>query len=156
MRGRRPARLRGFSYRGHYRYFTTCCVESRRAVFTTDRVVLPLMEQVLRTWSARGFAILAYVVMPDHLHLLVEGREDEADFRGAMMVFRQRTALTFRRETGTTLWQDGYYERVLRRDEALLSTAAYIIQNPVRARLVQSFDEYPYLWADPILELTRR
>ena len=42
------------------------------------------------------------------------------------------------------LWQDGFYDHVLRREEDSLAIAAYIVANPVRAGLVKSVTEYPY------------
>ncbi|HYN10753.1 MAG TPA: hypothetical protein VES67_25440 [Vicinamibacterales bacterium] len=46
--------------------------------------------------------------------------------------------------------QDGYFERVLRHDEATPQVIAYILENPVRAGLVQDPAEYPFAWTiDP-------
>ena len=42
------------------------------------------------------------------------------------------------------LWQDSYYDHVVRPEENLAGIACYIIQNPVRARLVASPLEYPF------------
>jgi hypothetical protein len=46
------------------------------------------------------------------------------------------------------LWQAGYYERILRDDDAPRAIARYIIANPVRAGLVTSPLEYPYSGSD--------
>ncbi len=46
------------------------------------------------------------------------------------------------------LWQEGYYERVLRDDDASRDIARYIIANPVRGGLVTSPIEYPYSGSD--------
>jgi tRNA U34 5-methylaminomethyl-2-thiouridine-forming methyltransferase MnmC len=42
------------------------------------------------------------------------------------------------------LWQDGFYDHVLRREEDSPAIAAYIVANPVRAGLVKSVTEYSY------------
>jgi hypothetical protein len=42
------------------------------------------------------------------------------------------------------LWQKGYYEHVLRNDEATLATAKYILENPVRAGLVAKPRDYEF------------
>jgi hypothetical protein len=55
--------------------------------------------------------------MPDHLHLLMEGRNANSNFRSTMTLVRQRTAVAFHIHRRVTLWQHGYYERVLRADE---------------------------------------
>jgi hypothetical protein len=52
--------------------------------------------------------------MEDHVHLLLEGMTDESDFKATMKVVRQRTAMAYRRVRGQRLWQDGYFDRVLR------------------------------------------
>jgi len=46
------------------------------------------------------------------------------------------------------LWQTGYYDHILRDEADVLSAAAYIVANPIRARLAQSIFDYPYLGSD--------
>ena len=82
--------------------------------------------------------------MPDHLHLLVEGRVDAASLTAFARDIKQRTGYHWRRKAEGVLWQDGYYERVLRDDEQTLTVAKYILENPVRAGLVREPREYPY------------
>ena len=43
------------------------------------------------------------------------------------------------------LWDKGYYDRVLRDSEATEAVAPYILANPVRAGLVKSIEDYPFL-----------
>ncbi len=45
------------------------------------------------------------------------------------------------------LWQGGYYERVLRKDEETQSVIDYILDNPVRAGLVKRPLDYPFSWS---------
>jgi hypothetical protein len=91
--------------------------------------------------------------MPDHLHALVLGRHDAADLIRFVQRFKQVTAFDFRRETGLRLWQQSFYDRVLRVEEDLADIAAYILANPIRAGLAGQTDDYPlsggeYLEAD--------
>src|SRR5687768_16784255 len=83
--------------------------------------------------------------MPDHLHLLVEARLADASLKEFVRVFKQRSAFHWKRRFGGTLWQRSYFEHVLRRDEATIHVARYVIDNPVRAGLVSRIDEYPYV-----------
>jgi len=146
MPHRRPPRLPTFDYRGAYRYFVTCCAVERRRVFVEDQVVRSLVQQILHAGAKHRFAVLAYVFMPDHLHLLVEGQTADADFRAFMRFLRRRTAIEYRRLTLLKLWQDGYYERVLRKDDATPAVISYILDNPVRAGLVENATDYPFGW----------
>ncbi|TAK16270.1 MAG: transposase [Acidobacteria bacterium] len=150
----RPRRLGGFAYSGCHRYFVTCCTWQRQCHFTAGVVeaLAPIMLTALRE---RGHECLAWVFMPDHAHLLLEGLTSEARFRDAMTLARQRTAVAFRRERGTPLWQDGYFERVLRREEDSGAVIAYILNNPVRAGLVQEWNEYALSWSVSVADLVR-
>ena len=87
--------------------------------------------------------------MPDHLHLLVEGTSSQSDFKQLMKLLRMRTAVEFgKHDNSGCLWQDGYYERVLRADESTPMVVEYIVTNPVTAKLVRCVDDYPYTWVD--------
>jgi putative transposase len=91
--------------------------------------------------------------MPDHLHALFDGRTDASAFIPFMTLLRQRTAIAYRRLTGRRLWQDGYYEHVLRDDEDTRAVAAYIICNPLRRALVERPRDYAYVWCKYGLEI---
>jgi putative transposase len=86
--------------------------------------------------------------MPDHVHLLAEGKTPESDLRPFMSSFKQKSGFTFSNVRGARLWQDGYYDRVLRRDEDTLTVVRYILENAVRAGLVSRFSDYPYSGSD--------
>jgi REP element-mobilizing transposase RayT len=75
VRVRRPQRLKTFDYTGKYQYFVTCTTAARQALFSDCAVVATIAAQILRTCEERGFRILAYAFMDDHLHLLIEGSQ---------------------------------------------------------------------------------
>jgi hypothetical protein len=47
------------------------------------------------------------------------------------------------------VWQDEFFDHVLRGDESLRETIDYIRQNPVRKGLVDKPEDYQWLWVDP-------
>ena len=76
-------------------------------------------------------------------------------------VAKQRTGYEYRRISIDSLWQKGYFEHVLRDDEAMSDAAKYILANPVRGGLCTEPRDYPFegslvwskeqlndLWAD--------
>ena len=75
-------------------------------------------------------ATLAFVLMPDHLHWLVQ-LGDDADIRN---VVGRVKSLIARRLDGS-VWQPGFYDRALRKDEDIATVARYIVANPVRAEI---------------------
>ena len=143
---RRPKRLDGFDYLGTYRYFVTCCLLDRREVFIDWETVAPVREQIVRTCNECDFEDIATILMPDHHHSLFEGRTDGAAFVPFMKLLRQRTARAFRQVHKERLWQDGYFEHVLRDEEDTRGVVEYILANPVRKKLVEKPEDYPFAW----------
>jgi putative transposase len=134
----------GFNYRGLRRYFITVCTASRRRWFADPRLAEELTTQIPLFFEKRGLAVLAYCLMPDHLHLLLEGTREDADLVGAVFAWKQATGFAWKRRTGTRLWQKGFHDRVLRDGDDLRAVVRYVLENPVRARLCRNATEYPW------------
>lgn len=88
--------------------------------------------------------MLAYCVMPDHVHVLVSLIGDALLPRWLGDIKRWTTSQA-RQRTGVQLrWQPNFYEHVVRSDEDVVELARYILANPVRAGLVASVGEFPF------------
>jgi putative transposase len=83
--------------------------------------------------------------MPDHLHILIEGKDNNSDMRRFISSYKQSTGFYYKKKTGLPLWQVNYYEHVLRREEDTTNVARYIFDNPVRKGLVDDFKKYKSL-----------
>jgi REP element-mobilizing transposase RayT len=113
---------------------------------TTAERVECVRTQLLRTATEKAFAVPAGVIMPDHLHLLLEGLAATSEFKRFMTVMRQRAAVAFKQDFGDRLWQNGYHDRVMRNVDEVPGVIRYIERNPVEAGLVEKPEGYPYLW----------
>jgi putative transposase len=140
----RPAHLKTFDYLGLHQYFLTFCTYERRRLFLESDAVVAVRTQIQRAASDQRFALIAYCYMPDHVHMLVEGQTDDSDCRQFISRAKQYSGFHYKAAFGQRLWQRYGYERTLRSDEASISVARYILENPIRARLVQGIDEYPF------------
>ena len=140
----RPEHLRTFDYLGLYRYFLTFCTIRRQEAFVSAERVNEVLTKFLRAAADERFALLAYCFMPDHVHLLVEGQSDDSDGRRFIARAKQLSAFHYKKRFGQPLWQRYGFERTLRTQEDTLSVAKYILENPVRARLVQDVRQYPF------------
>jgi putative transposase len=148
-----PPRINGFDYRGCHRYSLTCCTAQRQPLFR-DAETVDLCEAALRAAGEKfGVAVLVYCFMHDHVHVLVEGTNDNADFRFFVKSFRRRSAHAFRTRAATALWQAGYWDRVLRSGDETNAAIRYIACNPVRAGLVTSPMDHPFTGSD-VIELS--
>jgi REP-associated tyrosine transposase len=148
MGRKRPPRIRGFPYVGRHRYFLTICVERRRKSFADTLLAQWVSTKFVHCAGVHDMGVVAYCVMPDHLHGLVEGLEQSSDCRRFVASFKQHTGYEYRRVAAQPLWQEGYYDHVLRDDESLPAIAAYILNNPLRAGLCTSIGEYPHMGSD--------
>ncbi len=141
---RRPSRARGFAYRGCHRYFVTACTCRREPAFADASHASELATTILRVFGANAFDVLAYCIMPDHVHLLLEGLSEDADFQRAVRVWKLQAGHAWRRQHQEPLWQVGYWERVLREYDDTRAVVRYVLENPVRAGLVRRAEDY--LW----------
>ena len=156
----RTKRLANFSYVGIWRYSLTFCAHRRRESFADAAAVEVSLAQILLSAAEHAFAIVAYCFMRDHLHVLAEGLAESADMVAFASDLKQRVAYYHPEKCSTRIWQKGFYDRVLRNDEATLTVAKYILENPVRAGLVKEPRDYPFsgsaIWTwDQLVELWR-
>ena len=140
----RPKRLPGINYTGFSAYFLTACTLDRHKAFTTHDFFEESERQLFACSQEFGFTSIAYCFMPDHVHNLVEALREDSSLPKYAAMWKQRTGFAWRKRSGSPLWQKGYWERVLRSEDDLLSIARYVIENPVRAGLVRSVKDYPF------------
>src|SRR5262245_28798146 len=138
-----PGHLKTFDYMGLHQYFLTFCTNERNRLFVTAAAVDAVRTQIDRASTAYRFAVIAYCFMPDHLHLLVEGQADDSDCREFISRAKQYSGFHYKAAFGHRLWQRYGYEHVLRNEEAAVSVARYILENPVRARMVEQITDHP-------------
>jgi putative transposase len=101
---------------------------------------------VLREEQARqNCAVFAYCLMPDHLHFLVSPGEDGI----SVLTFTDRYKGKTTNQSWTVgwqgkLWQPRYHDHIVRTEESLIAIAKYILDNPVRQRLVGNAEDWPW------------
>ena len=123
------------------------CTFERRSVLVDAGVVDSALGPFRRTAALERFAILAYCFMPDHVHLLVEARADTCDLRHFAKMSKQRSGGVYGRSARQRLWQEGYYDRVLRREDDAYAIAIHLM-NRVRAGLAKAPTDYPHQGSD--------
>ncbi|MBK5353608.1 transposase [Pseudomonas sp. TH41] len=126
-------------------YLLTAVTHERQSIFKDWRTGRLVVHEFRRAEEAANATSIAWVVMPDHIHWLVELHN--GDLPKLMQVTKSRCARLINQARGFSapVWQKGYFDRALRRDEDLKAAARYIIANPLRAGLVARIGDYP-LW----------
>jgi len=143
-RGNLP-RLARHHYQGHAVVFWTNTLEKRVRGWLTPSFHATFRELLLHSAARYAVWCPAYCLMPDHLHLLWMGLRRESDQSKAMRFLRGELepALGEGRE-----WQHQPHDSVLREDErkrnAFAATCFYVLENPVRAKLVDSTRDWTF------------
>jgi putative transposase len=105
-----------------------------------------LMIDVLRSYVvAAKFRLLDFVVMPDHLHVLLTVG-DGMTVEKAMQLIKGGFSYRLKKECGYLgeVWQRGFSETRVENRQSLMKHREYIAANPVKAGLVDSPERYPY------------
>lgn len=137
-------RLAGYEYVGTQWYFITINTRERQPVFREAALATRTVETLVQTTAEIGFELLAYCLMPNHLHMLACGKTDDANLVSFVKRFKQSTGYHYKKETGQQLWHRSFYDHVLRAEEDAGDIAAYIWHNPVRAGLAADTTAYPF------------
>jgi REP element-mobilizing transposase RayT len=90
-------------------------------------------RHLLHLAEARDFAVSAYCFMPDHVHVVLEATSAESELYRLMNNWKQQTGYAYARSTGSKLWQNGYYDHVLRKDEGPARHHCLSSVDPLRA-----------------------
>jgi REP element-mobilizing transposase RayT len=143
-RGSSP-RASNFDYTGGHAYHVVFLTDRRIRHFSEEAWARAATEELRAASTHTGFSLAAYCVMPDHIHVLLEGDAAlRSDLRRFAHRFKQVLGFRFKQSTAKTLWHRSYYDHVVRPDEPLEAHAAYILGNPVRAGLVDTVDAWPF------------
>ena len=131
-------------YRGMQIVSFTACVKDRVSFFTTRELFNAFEEMLLNELTRFECGAEAYLFMPDHAHFLLCGNSDEADTLKAMRSFKQKSGYWLSRNRPSVHWQKDFYDHIIRENESLQKHIMYILNNPVRKGMVESWKEYPF------------
>jgi putative transposase len=141
---RENIRLARHEYLGRKIYFVTICTEGRRVIFQDANRDTAAIAALRKVSEAMNFFVHAFCLMPDHAHILVEGKTFASDLVKFVAQWKQNTGYTFRDELPRRFWQRRFYDHVLRRPEDSDVVAWYIWMNPVRKGIVAEASMYPF------------
>ena len=115
--------------------------------------VAHLVAGELMMQEEQGFQVLAYALMPNHVHVVQRLPDTSGlSFSKAMQLLKGRTARQANqllRRTGEDFWQAESYDHVVRDAAEQQRIVAYVLNNPVKAHLVDEWQKWPYTYLTP-------
>ena len=150
---RRPARrlrhrLATEAYRGEVAASFTACIAGKHELFTNGDTIAIFLGALRRASGQHECKVLIWCFMPDHLHVVLQGRGPSSDLRKALTLFKQLTGYWLARHIPAVRWQKDFFDHVLRDDDELDRQLRYIAENPVRRGLVADWREYGFTGSD--------
>jgi putative transposase len=121
-------------------YFVTSITYQRRRLFQVETNARLFLETLQHYRSEGKYKLHAFVVMPDHIHLLITPLEVTVE-RAVGLI---KGGFSHRMGSKFPVWQKSFTERRMRDADEFIWRREYIHQNPVRAHMVQSAEDYPF------------
>jgi REP element-mobilizing transposase RayT len=143
-------------------YYLTSVTKNRLPVFRIDSLKAVACAALSEARISGGFLILAYVIMPDHLHIISDGEKKAAvvlrfinglvsrriiDFlkhEGHDKSLEKLRHSSYRRDHQYSLWDHHPNVRLLTSESMFMQRVHYTHRNPVRLGLVERADDYRY------------
>jgi REP element-mobilizing transposase RayT len=120
-------------------YVITVVTRNRQPLFLDFPTARRLINILQRHEEMKFAQTLAFVIMPDHFHWLMQ-LEEKHDISQTVRAVKS----IFSRAIGRPVFQKGFYDHAVRHDEDLRTMARYIVANPLRAGLVENINDYPH------------
>jgi len=138
------------SHPGFYYYLTKNIEQRGTSTLIEGENPLILIDRLFLAQKREWWNILAFVVMPDHYHLVIRLGETHTLDQAMAIVNRTVSRQIHKgQENKDRFWQDGFYDRCIRNHEKLNDYVTYVHLNPVRKGLVEYMEDWPYSSAHP-------
>ena len=130
-----------------YLYLITAVTRQRQPLFKDINLGRIVVREMMLPVMAGDVESVSFVVMPDYFHWLIHvtSNKSVSSVVGAVKRHSARKINLCSGCNGRQVWQRGFHDHALRRDEEVARVARYIVANPLRAGLVKRIGDYP-LW----------
>ena len=142
---RRPPRLpRIYRTGDNPVWFVTFCTHERQCWLTSESVHAAFIQFAERAAEDFNVAVGRYIIMREHVHLFVCG---DACFVLANWIGTLKQTLAkagHQSKSSGQIWQEGFFDHMLRNGESMGQKWNYIRENAMRAGLVERAEDWPY------------
>jgi putative transposase len=134
-------------------YFVTANVLDKKSLFQVEKIAWHFIEVLFDYRTAGKYLLHDFVVMPDHLHLIITPRG--ITLERAMQLIKGGFSFRFNRKLKTRRdpWQPSFHDRRVRDAVEYQRFREYIHQNPVKRGLAKTPQEFAFSSANPLFVL---
>jgi putative transposase len=151
--------LRRLEIPGHLRFLTFSC-HQRLPLFENDKIKQVFVDRLMALQIEKPFELFAWVLMPEHVHMILRPRLPECSVADLMRALKRPTAervlhrwkrlnapvlARLKDRSGLHFWQaGGGYDRNIIGESEFIEKMNYIHKNPCRRGLVTSATDWPF------------
>jgi len=136
-----PSSLHRYQSSGSYHFITFTCYHRHPCL--NDDCARPAFEEILEALRARhNFFVFGYVLMPDHVHLLLSEPKNHL-LADTLRALKTQTSKKLKRDR-PYFWQRRYYDRNIITQSEFVEKLRYIHRNPVGEGLVEKPEDWPW------------
>jgi putative transposase len=129
-------------------FFITTVTWGRMPIFRVEARARLFIDVLLDYRGQGKFVLHEFVVMPDHVHVLLTPAP-ELSLERAVQFIKGGYSYRLRKKENIQVWQESFTNHRIQDAEDYRRHCEYIRLNPVRAKLVREATEYPYSSANP-------
>ena len=133
-----------FLIKGNFIYMVTSVTSGRMTLFSKPSRALIIQSCIFNGMALQHYWLLAFVVMPDHIHLVVKPRLKAIDSCVGSLKGASAREVNRMERLIWNIWQPGYIARPIESSTVLSREIEYLENNPVRAGLADSPTEYGF------------
>jgi len=122
----------------------TTVTGGRAPIFEESKTADNVLEAILFGRGQEWYYLLSFVIMPDHMHLvIIPSEKNISECMKSIKGFSARRINELLNRKGS-VWQNGFYDYILDSENKTLSRMKYIEDNPVRKGIVTVAKDYEY------------
>jgi putative transposase len=126
--------------------FVTLVTKDRKPLFSDNNSNKIFRETLEKVQNHHPFDLIAYVILPDHIHLLIKPHKKEGNFASIVHSIKRNFTINYKGALETTeefhAWQPGYWDHIIRDESDFQRHVDYIHWNPVKHGNVSSPEEW--------------
>ena len=128
-------------------YFFTIVTKNRKPLFQDPSLCELFIAGVEKVKSLHPFNLVAYCILPDHVHLLVSLPEGVRDYSNIIKEVKRSVTTNIKKrldQPDLVVWQDRFWEHTIRDQRDMQTHYDYIHYNPVKHGYVESVDQWKW------------
>ena len=137
-------------------YFFTLVAHQRKLLFNTEENISILRNAIKKIKNTRPFNLEAIVILPDHLHCIMQLPENDVDYSSRWREIKKSVSIQIHPESNARnerpVWQRRFWEHTIRDEEDWHRHMDYIHYNPVKHGYVKNVKDWPWSSFEKMVE----